>query len=305
VDVISTRQVAELLAVSEATVKRWADAGTIRCFRTPGRHRKFRMADVADFLREHRYDALSGTIDAPDGEPTPAAALRHATALGPRAATNAAAALESVPAGPSAAEAVTRFRDLCLAGDPDAVVSLLAEERLKGRTLVEIFDQVATPALHDIGDRWARGVLTVSQEHIASQTVIDAMARIRPLLERGPLNRGRAMLACPGDEQHDIAARMASLLLHGAGYKPLLLGARTPAGDLSLMVLGERPVAVVLSATSADPTALGRDVITIADACRSAGARLVLGGGGFDAVAHLPTGSERVRSFAELVRALQ
>ena len=35
-DVLSTRQVAQLLGVGEATVKRWADAGEIDCFRTPG-----------------------------------------------------------------------------------------------------------------------------------------------------------------------------------------------------------------------------------------------------------------------------
>src|SRR5438270_632142 len=45
-DVLSTRQVATLLGVGEATVKRWADAGEIECFRTPGGHRKFRLRDV-------------------------------------------------------------------------------------------------------------------------------------------------------------------------------------------------------------------------------------------------------------------
>src|SRR6266571_364382 len=35
-DVLSTRQVATLLGVGEATVKRWADAGEIDCFETPG-----------------------------------------------------------------------------------------------------------------------------------------------------------------------------------------------------------------------------------------------------------------------------
>jgi len=33
---MSTGDVAEVLGVSEATVKRWADAGSLSCIRTPG-----------------------------------------------------------------------------------------------------------------------------------------------------------------------------------------------------------------------------------------------------------------------------
>ena len=51
-DIISTKQVAQVLGVSEATVKRWSDAGTLRCFRTPGGHRKFRLRDVKAFLAD-------------------------------------------------------------------------------------------------------------------------------------------------------------------------------------------------------------------------------------------------------------
>src|SRR6187401_3370429 len=53
-DILSTRSVAEVLGVSEATVKRWADAGTLRCFRTPGGHRKFRLRDVKAFLADQQ-----------------------------------------------------------------------------------------------------------------------------------------------------------------------------------------------------------------------------------------------------------
>ena len=55
-DVLSTRQVAQLLGVGEATVKRWADAGEIDCFRTPGGHRKFRLRDVTAFVHKRHYE---------------------------------------------------------------------------------------------------------------------------------------------------------------------------------------------------------------------------------------------------------
>jgi len=36
----------KILGVNESTVRRWADAGQIRCFRTPGGHRRFAEADL-------------------------------------------------------------------------------------------------------------------------------------------------------------------------------------------------------------------------------------------------------------------
>src|SRR5260370_7178992 len=78
-DVLSTRQVATLLGVGEATVKRWDDAGEIDCFRTPGGHRKFRLRDVTAFVQKRQYET-PGVL--PDGVPPGAdvpgeAAIEH------------------------------------------------------------------------------------------------------------------------------------------------------------------------------------------------------------------------------------
>src|SRR3954451_1598949 len=62
-DVLSTRQVAQLLGVGEATIKRWADAGEIECFRTPGGHRKFRLRDVTAFVQGRKFE-VQGTMPA-------------------------------------------------------------------------------------------------------------------------------------------------------------------------------------------------------------------------------------------------
>lgn len=45
-DVLSTTEAALVLHVHETTVKKWADAGHLPCWRTPGGQRRFRRADV-------------------------------------------------------------------------------------------------------------------------------------------------------------------------------------------------------------------------------------------------------------------
>jgi excisionase family DNA binding protein len=47
----STAELARVCGVSISTIKRWTDAGLLRCVRTPGGHRKFRVQDVAEATR--------------------------------------------------------------------------------------------------------------------------------------------------------------------------------------------------------------------------------------------------------------
>lgn len=47
----STADLARVCGVSISTIKRWTDAGLLRCVRTPGGHRKYRVQDVAEAAR--------------------------------------------------------------------------------------------------------------------------------------------------------------------------------------------------------------------------------------------------------------
>ncbi len=48
-------QVARFCQVDLKTIHNWAERGTVRHFRTPGRHLRFRKEDVLDFLRRYGY----------------------------------------------------------------------------------------------------------------------------------------------------------------------------------------------------------------------------------------------------------
>ena len=49
---LTTQEVARLLSVSEATIKRWAEEGLIQSEKTVGGHRRFGLAEIARFKRE-------------------------------------------------------------------------------------------------------------------------------------------------------------------------------------------------------------------------------------------------------------
>jgi MerR family transcriptional regulator, light-induced transcriptional regulator len=271
-DVLSTRQVATLLGVGEATVKRWADAGEIDCFRTPGGHRKFRLRDVTAFVHRRQYQAAG---------PLPTGAPPGTDGLGE--------------------EAIRHFEEVALRGDAAGLVGQLAGLRLRGHSLPELFDEVAAPALHRVGDKWAQAGLSVAEEHVASQAVIDAVARAQPLAEPPgePVrsDRGCAIVAAVAGELHDIGARMAACLLRAQGFEVLAPLAQTPARELAELVLRSRAVLVALSSTiSAE---VGEQVAMAVAASRQTGGRVVVGGEGMRK-ARLPEEARVLRSLREL-----
>ncbi|MFO0670746.1 MAG: helix-turn-helix domain-containing protein [Polyangiaceae bacterium] len=265
---MSTKRVAAMLGVSEATVKRWSDAGTLRCFRTAGGHRKFRLRDVKAFLSDQR-----------DEVPAP---IAPATSLSPDQ---------------------SEVRSLALASDVDGLVSFIANQRLKGVSLAETFDRIFAPAMRDIGEGWARGRVSAAQEHIASAAIGDMLARIRPLVERSSRSdRGRALCACLGEERHDIGVRMVSLVLVAEGYRVATAGANVPASDLAMMVAGNPPALVALSASDcAESATLERDLAIVAGACTSGRTQIIVGGPGFQHLAELPANVTRFATLEELL----
>src|SRR3954468_11730326 len=259
-DVLSTRQVATLLGVGEATVKRWADAGEIDCFRTPGGHRKFRLRDVTAFVQKRQYHAAG---------PLPETMPQGADELGEAA--------------------IAHFQETALRGDAPALVAQLAGLRLRGFGLPELFDEVVTPALYRVGEKWAQAKLSVAEEHVAAQAVVDAVARAQPLAEPPgePVrpDRGTAIVAAVAGELHDIAARMCACLLRAQGFEVLAPLAQTPAHDLADLVLRSRASLVVLSSTMMN--GVDEQVKLACGAPAQTGGRVFVGGPGMQKV-HLP-----------------
>jgi methanogenic corrinoid protein MtbC1 len=148
-------------------------------------------------------------------------------------------------------------------------------DRLLAAATVEGFlTGVVLPYLHELGERWERGEVSVAQEHFAS-----AVLRGRLLgLARGwgtgvgPL----ALLACLPGEQHELGLIVFGLALRARGWRIAYLGPDTPVGDVAAAARSLSPALVVLAAVTEEPVrAHVRELRTLAN-----GHRVVLGGVG-------------------------
>ncbi len=128
-------------------------------------------------------------------------------------------------------------------GDDDLVAWALGEA-LVARPRAVVFDELVQPALRLVGANWASGRWTIAEEHLASRTLDNALARIRPatMLETriGPV----VVLAAPAGEHHAAGLVCLAQVLEEDGWKVENLGPNLPRQDL-IRFLSSRTVHLV------------------------------------------------------------
>jgi MerR family transcriptional regulator, light-induced transcriptional regulator len=108
---------------------------------------------------------------------------------------------------------------------------------------------VLVPYLHDLGERWAEGTLTVAQEHFASHLIRGRLLGIAG--DWGAAGPSSAVLACLPGEAHDLGLVFLGILLARRGWRVTFLGADTPFETLGTTVETLDPTVVVLATVDA------------------------------------------------------
>ena len=178
----------------------------------------------------------------------PAVAARLATAPAAAAAPEAAAA---APLEPADLAALSDQLRTALLGLDEAGAEAALDRLLAAFALDTVLRDAVLPFLADLGERWARGTITVGQEHFATAVIagrLHALGRGRDA-GVGP----RAVLACPSDERHELGLLCFALALRGRGWRVCYLGADTPTEAIAGIADELDAELVVLGAVRAEP----------------------------------------------------
>jgi MerR family transcriptional regulator, light-induced transcriptional regulator len=265
---LTTRQLARLWAVSEASIKRWADAGHLHASRTIGGHRRFSLAEVARFQAERGLGPAARRVgvarqEAPEtGETSADSSSSGAEFDGERLAEQFFEAIKQGREGPSAA--------------------LLLGEHLRGAELSLIFDEAVMPALRRVGDLWHAGEMSVAEEHLATITATQAVETLAAVTKSERPGAPSAVVCAAEDEFHQLPVICARSVLEAEGWVVTNLGPHTPFFALADHVEQYAPALVCVSSTTTAGLARGaRDYVQLLEAARATGTRVVLGGPGF------------------------
>ncbi|MEI7744312.1 MAG: cobalamin-dependent protein [Chloroflexota bacterium] len=144
---------------------------------------------------------------------------------------------------------VAWFADVLLSDRPTAARVAVQTLLAGGRDPRSIYIDVLAPALEEVGVRWARGQITIAQEHLATTVVSSIMDALAPQLARGQTLPHSIALAGTSGELHVVGLDMVEDFLAGDGWETYNFGAATPAQGFVEFVAAIGADAVGLSTT--------------------------------------------------------
>src|SRR5678816_3361055 len=197
---LTTRDVARLLLVSEATVKRWADDGLLLPKKTAGGHRRFSIQSVARFRREQ--------------------------GIAPAAQSPTKRVTKKVV--PGRLPSVESFGDLLLSENEAEATAQLIDAYLQNHGLGTLFDTTITNAMHRVGDLWFTGTITIADEHLATRVMLSALQKLRGIVVPGQATGLKAVCCGIEGDLHELPIHLAEIILESEGWNVSNLGPNTP-----------------------------------------------------------------------------
>jgi len=279
----STTELAHLLGVHASTIKRWTEEGKLDCIKTAGGHRKFTFQHVARFLEERRDTSDRANLLPIQSDED----LRISYEI---MKNNQAFLREYI-----FTQALQRRRK--------QVDKVLTGLYLAQYPLARIYDDILTPVLHTLGDRWEAGDLSILEEHIVSQTLRDVIIRLQGMLALPEETRGNVLCLSLTSELHDIAIKMVDHVLEEAGFTVLFTGQISPLYGIEPLLQRYEIRQLYLSSTYVpDPERAAFELNYLYDQCRSNEVEIIVGGQGFETLNYdHPAVKARLQRFRELL----
>ncbi len=226
---VTPKQVARSLGVSESSVKRWCDQGEIATHYTAGGHRRIAVSTVLTLVRDGKYSLVT-----------------------PEALGLPATSGQTIRVVQRAREQLT---EALLEGKEARCRQIIFDLYMSGQRPSAICDEVVAAAFTDIGERWSCGAAEIYQERrgceIALHIMHDLEALLAPIREDGPLALGGA---AAGD-QYSLGTKMVELVLRDAEWNAVSLGDNLPFSTLDAAIANNRPKLFWLSCSYIDDQA--------------------------------------------------
>jgi MerR family transcriptional regulator, light-induced transcriptional regulator len=252
-ELMTPKQVALALGVSEASLKRLCDKGLIPAIRTAGGHRRLPINAVINFIRQTGRRLMRPEV------------------------------LGLPPSPGQSPEAQEEARALLLAsledGQEEMCRRVVMNLFLEGRSMHDACDHVIAPVFRKLGERWRRGEVEVYQERrsveICARILHEFRLMLPPPVEGAPLAIGATL---EGD-CYSLATSMVEVTLIEAGWAARSYGCGHPVDTLVAAIEEVRPRLFWLSVSVIDSVPVFVEQCRrLYDAALGCGSALVVGG---------------------------
>jgi 5-methyltetrahydrofolate--homocysteine methyltransferase len=141
------------------------------------------------------------------------------------------------------------FLEPLLIGDTDTVVQQTQRSLDAGKSPEQILQEGLIPAMGVVGDRFRSGEVYIPEVLLAARSMKGAMAVLKPFLSRAAQkNAGTVVIGTVKGDLHDIGKNLVVMMMEGAGYDAIDLGADVSSQKFVEAVKTHQPAFVGFSA---------------------------------------------------------
>ena len=161
-------------------------------------------------------------------------------------------------------ELVERCKTAAQAFNATDLEAALQDARL-ALSIPVLLEDLITPLLVWIGDRWSDGSARIAHEHLLSATIRKFLHELRPMGTAAAAGAPAIVLATPPGHLHETGALMAAIVASSEGWRDVYLGPNTPIEEIANAVRLTNARAVGLSIVyPSDDTALTGELDVLA-----------------------------------------
>lgn len=252
--IISPRELAEAIGVSESSLKRWADDGQIQVSRTGGGHRRIAIGEAIRFVRAIRAPLVKPEL------------------LGLRDLSSDSIEI-LMPESP-AERLFAHLRE----GRAREARALVLSLYLQGQSVAEIADGPIRLAMERLGELWKHDQCGIYVEHRATDICIQAVEQLRHLVEPQQFH-SVALGGAPPRDPYLLPSLLVATALAAEGWHAINLGADTPFEALLRAIDAHGPRLAWISISSiGDIGEIDRGISVLAQRLSEHDATLALGG---------------------------
>ncbi len=142
-----------------------------------------------------------------------------------------------------------KIKQAVLAGEMEGIAELTNQALAQGIKAGEILNQALTPAMDIVGREYEDGDRYIPEMLISAETMKGAVLVLKPLLvEAGVEARGKLVIGTVEGDLHDIGKDLVAMMVEGAGFEVINLGAEITAEQFVNAVKEHKPNIIGMSA---------------------------------------------------------